>query len=250
MGSPPTWGPLRFARPALRLWWPPRRESLGPDSPATLRAVLSSSASTSSFTSFFSRRSPARLKAASGGLRRYNEGLLFEKRCGTRDFALRGWEPRWSVALAQTDQKKPEDAPPPPCNPPPGITVAGAPQPTTPAPGAPPPATSPAPAPEVKTVKFTHYCNCKVCCGKSPGDAAYGITADGSTAAAGTLAAPKAYAFGTTVTWTDPKGNAHDGVIHDRGGAIKGNRIDIWVPTHAEALRLGTYTVDATFTTP
>lgn len=140
---------------------------------------------------------------------------------------------------------EPEDAPPPTCVPPPGLTVGGAP---------PAPATPAAPdttaTTTTLTVKFTHYCNCKTCCGKDSDDPAYGITADGSTAGTGTLAAPKKYPFGTTITWTDPQGNDHTGTVHDRGGAIKGNRIDIWVSSHAEALRLGTYTVDATITIP
>lgn len=41
-------------------------------------------------------------KSASGGLRGYNGPSVFEKRCGTREIALRGWEPRWGAALAQT----------------------------------------------------------------------------------------------------------------------------------------------------
>jgi len=42
-------------------------------------------------------------KAASGGLRSYTGASVFEKPCGTRDLALRGWGRRWGAALAQTD---------------------------------------------------------------------------------------------------------------------------------------------------
>lgn len=147
------------------------------------------------------------------------------------------------------------DKPPagPPAVGPDGKPIQGAPQP----PDHPGDGAKPGNPPDVKAdkgttkdTKFTHYCNCKICTGKSPGDPAYGVTTDGSTAGTGTLAAPKTYSFGTTVTWTDPQGGTHTGTIEDRGGKIKGNRIDIWVPTHAEAIKLGTYTVPATFTPP
>ena len=43
-------------------------------------------------------------KGTSGGLRRYTRSTVFEKACGTREFSLRGWEVRWSVASSQTNQ--------------------------------------------------------------------------------------------------------------------------------------------------
>lgn len=79
--------------------------------------------------------------------------------------------------------------------------------------------------------KVTAYCPCSRCCGSY----ANGITAMGTTAKAGrTIAAPSNFAFGTRV-----RINGHEYVVEDRGGAIKGNRIDLYVNTHAEALAWG-----------
>jgi 3D (Asp-Asp-Asp) domain-containing protein len=89
-----------------------------------------------------------------------------------------------------------------------------------------------------KDTVLTGYCNCKTCCGKSPGDPNYGKTADGCTTAAGTLAAPSAYAFHTEIyvpTYNSNKVSK----VHDRGGAITNNRLDCWFPTHAAALVWG-----------
>jgi len=78
--------------------------------------------------------------------------------------------------------------------------------------------------------KVTAYCACISCCGKTDG-----ITASGTHATAGrTIAAPKTFAFGTKVVI--------DGVtytVEDRGGAIQGNRIDVYMNSHSEALRWG-----------
>ncbi len=45
-------------------------------------------------------------KSASGGLRWYHGPSVFEKRCGTRQSAPRGWEMRWGAALSQTETTK------------------------------------------------------------------------------------------------------------------------------------------------
>ena len=75
------------------------------------------------------------------------------------------------------------------------------------------------------------YCACIKCCGKTDG-----ITASGTKATAGkTIAAPKQYAFGTKIeiagmgTYT----------VEDRGGAITGNKLDIYFDSHSEALKFG-----------
>ncbi len=79
--------------------------------------------------------------------------------------------------------------------------------------------------------KVTAYCPCSRCCGSY----ANGITAMGTTARAGhTIAAPSNFPFGTRIRM-----NGHEYVVEDRGGAIKGNRIDLYVNTHAEALAWG-----------
>lgn len=77
----------------------------------------------------------------------------------------------------------------------------------------------------------TAYCPCRKCCGKSDG-----ITASGTKATAGrTIAADTSkLPFGTKVYI-----NGHEYVVEDRGGAIKGNKIDIFFSSHAEALKYG-----------
>lgn len=57
-------------------------------------------------------------------------------------------------------------------------------------------------------------------------------TADGSKVKLGTVAAPPDYPFGTVI---DIQGFGV-GEVHDRGGAIKGNRFDIWVGKGDEGL--------------
>lgn len=83
---------------------------------------------------------------------------------------------------------------------------------------------------KTKIYKITAYCSCARCCGKSNG-----ITACGKKAKAGrTIAAPRGFKFGTKVSI-----NGKTYVVEDRGGAIKGNRIDLYVNSHSEALRWG-----------
>ena len=80
------------------------------------------------------------------------------------------------------------------------------------------------------TYKVTAYCACAQCCGKTNG-----ITASGTRATAGrTVAAPANFAFGTKLYIG---GNTY--VVEDRGGAIQGNKIDIYMNSHADALRWG-----------
>lgn len=78
--------------------------------------------------------------------------------------------------------------------------------------------------------KVTAYCACMQCCGKTNG-----ITASGKKATANhTIAAPKTFKFGTKVVI-----NGVTYTVEDRGGAIQGNRIDIYMNSHAEALKWG-----------
>jgi 3D (Asp-Asp-Asp) domain-containing protein len=67
-------------------------------------------------------------------------------------------------------------------------------------------------------------------CGKSDG-----ITASGSKVHRGTLACPPNFPFGTKVD-IDGMGIF---VCEDRGGAIKGNHVDIYMPTKNEAFAFG-----------
>ena len=83
---------------------------------------------------------------------------------------------------------------------------------------------------KTKIYKITAYCSCAKCCGKSNG-----ITASGKKAKAGrTIAAPRGFSFGTKLSI-----NGKTYIVEDRGGAIKGNRIDMYVNSHSEALRWG-----------
>ncbi len=83
----------------------------------------------------------------------------------------------------------------------------------------------------VKVYKVTAYCSCRKCCGSH----ANGYTASGTRATAGrTVAAPSNLPYGTKLNI-----NGRTYVVEDRGGAIKGNRIDVYVNSHSEALAWG-----------
>lgn len=83
--------------------------------------------------------------------------------------------------------------------------------------------------------KVTAYCSCAKCCGKTNG-----VTASGRMATANhTVAAPSSFAFGTNVVI-----NGQTYVVEDRGGAIQGNRIDVYMNSHAEALAWGVRYLD------
>lgn len=78
--------------------------------------------------------------------------------------------------------------------------------------------------------KVTAYCACSKCCGWNTG-----ITASGAKATADhTIAAPSTFSFGTKVLI-----NGQTYTVEDRGGAIQGNRIDVYMNSHAEALAWG-----------
>lgn len=81
-----------------------------------------------------------------------------------------------------------------------------------------------------KIFKITAYCSCAKCCGKTTG-----YTASGTKATAGrTVAASSQFAFGTKLII-----NGHEYTVEDRGGAVTGNKIDIYMNSHAEALAWG-----------
>lgn len=82
---------------------------------------------------------------------------------------------------------------------------------------------------------LTGYCPCVICCGKTNG-----ITASGKLATSNhTIAADSRYAFGTQMII-----NGQVYTVEDRGGAIKGNHIDIFFNSHSEALAFGKKTAD------
>ena len=82
-----------------------------------------------------------------------------------------------------------------------------------------------------ETYTITAYCPCVKCCGKTNG-----ITASGEKATEGvTVAMDKSMPFGTKI-YIDGVGER---IVQDRGGAIKGNRIDLYFDSHQEALNFG-----------
>ncbi len=82
------------------------------------------------------------------------------------------------------------------------------------------------------TVTATAYCPCAQCCGEWSD----GITASGTTALEGRTIAvdPSAIPLGSDILI-----NGSWCVAEDTGGAIKGDRIDIYFDSHDEALAFG-----------
>ena len=92
---------------------------------------------------------------------------------------------------------------------------------------------SAAPAePALQRVIVTGYCSCPLCCGPN----ATGLTASGTKAQLGTMAAdPSIFPLGTQLNVP----GYGDGVVEDTGARVKGYHIDVWFPTHAEAKAWG-----------
>lgn len=78
------------------------------------------------------------------------------------------------------------------------------------------------------------YCPCKQCCGRY----ADGITASGKPAVGFFVAAPPNVPFGTLLSIPGYNEGLPVPVL-DRGGAIVGNKLDVFFPTHQEALNWG-----------
>jgi 3D (Asp-Asp-Asp) domain-containing protein len=89
----------------------------------------------------------------------------------------------------------------------------------------------------------TAYCPCSKCCGEN----AAGITASGKLISHNNgrfVAADSSLKFGTKLLIPGYETSAVE--VLDRGGAIKGNRIDVFYPTHQQALEWGRRTVNVT----
>lgn len=103
------------------------------------------------------------------------------------------------------------------------------------------------------TMTVTGYCNCGECCNwrrswmglgqpvieKGPNAGKpkqVGVTASGTRAAHGTLAADTAVLPFGTIVYVPGYGY---GRVEDRGGAITGLCLDLWFPSHDEAMRWG-----------
>ena len=88
-------------------------------------------------------------------------------------------------------------------------------------------------------VNVTHYCACTKCCGPN----AHGVTASGKNVQRGMVAMSSYYPFGTQIMI-----NGVMYTVEDRGGSGIENdigRVDIFVPDHNEALRLGRFDTTA-----
>lgn len=110
----------------------------------------------------------------------------------------------------------------------------------TPAPLATPATVVPSP-PQLQLL-VTAYCPCKLCCGPK----AHGVTASGQAVAYHgerfVAADTRLLPFGTRLRIPGYNGGAAVEVI-DRGGAIRGNHIDVYFPTHQQALQWGKQTL-------
>lgn len=79
-------------------------------------------------------------------------------------------------------------------------------------------------------------------CGKKPTDPGYGKTASGAYAKAWyTVAAGKGYPIGTIIyiPYFANKPNGGWFVVQDRGGAIKNNKLDVYMDTYNECIQFG-----------
>ena len=90
-------------------------------------------------------------------------------------------------------------------------------------------------------MKVTGYCPCAKCCGKH----ADGITANGHKIQPGDtfVAADKKYSFGTEMV-IEGYNNGQAVKVLDRGGAIRGDKLDAFFHTHQQALEWGVRYID------
>lgn len=95
-------------------------------------------------------------------------------------------------------------------------------------------------------IKLTGYCPCPKCCGewayKNPG-----ITASGTKARFGTVAAPKSIPFGTKMRIEGYGDKVF--TVEDTGSSVVERNgvyvIDMWMPTHSQAYNVGNKIVNA-----
>ncbi|MHC5191568.1 MAG: 3D domain-containing protein [Planctomycetota bacterium] len=90
-------------------------------------------------------------------------------------------------------------------------------------------------------MRVTGYCPCSKCCG----DFSDGITANNHRIQPGDVfvAADKLYPFGTKMV-IEGYNSSQAVKVMDRGGAIKGNRLDLFFHTHQQALEWGVQHLD------
>lgn len=95
---------------------------------------------------------------------------------------------------------------------------------------------------EVITMEATAYDAGYQSTGKNPGHPQYGITRSGTRVRPGVVAVdPQVVPLGTKLYVKSGNGGSDYGISHaeDTGGAIKGNRIDLYYESRSEALRFG-----------
>jgi len=90
-------------------------------------------------------------------------------------------------------------------------------------------------------MRVTAYCPCRKCCGRYSD----GITACGYKIRPGDsfVAADKKYPFGTEMIIAGYK-NGEPVKVLDRGGVIRGNRLDVFFDSHEDALKWGVRKLD------
>jgi 3D (Asp-Asp-Asp) domain-containing protein len=96
-------------------------------------------------------------------------------------------------------------------------------------------------------MRVTAYCPCRKCCGRF----ADGRTASGHTVAVNGgrfVAAPPELPFGRLVRVPGYHGGRPVPVL-DRGGAIKGDRLDVFFPSHRTARQWGVRWLPVTIVT-
>ena len=90
-------------------------------------------------------------------------------------------------------------------------------------------------------MRVTGYCACRKCCGRF----ADGITACGHKIKRGDafVAADKKYSFGTEMIVAGYNNDQPIKVL-DRGGAIRGNKLDLFFHSHKQAMQWGVKYID------
>ena len=108
------------------------------------------------------------------------------------------------------------------------------------------PAPKPAAKPKVYTYEATFYVS--TCSGCS-GTTAMGVDVRHTTQYKGyrVVAADRSIPFGTIMRITLADGTVINAIVADRGGSIKGNRLDVLVASYDEAIRLGRQQVTVEF---
>lgn len=88
------------------------------------------------------------------------------------------------------------------------------------------------PAAETKIFTITAYCSCAKCCGKTDG-----ITYSGAKVQEGFTCAADLSVLGLgSIVEIEGLGIR---TVQDKGSKVKGDHIDVYFPTHSEALKFG-----------